>query len=103
MAPNLFGTSGVLLAEATIERPKQIAVVPQQTPQQTVKKAPVEENLYQWKFAWLNISAFIYLHITMIYGFYLFFAVASWGTIIFSKLFISLILFQVLFNFFFIN
>lgn len=86
MAPNLFGSSGVLLAEATIERPKQIAVTSQQTPPQTVQRAtPVEEDPYKWKFAWLNILAFIYLHITMVYGFYLFFAVASWGTIIFSK------------------
>lgn len=89
MAPNLFGTSGVLLAEATIEDPKSLkSVQPEYQPQPQKRAAepyPGTDKNYKWTFVWRNTLAFIYLHIAAFYGYYLMFTKANASTNIWCK------------------
>lgn len=91
MAPNLFGSTGVLLAEATIEDPKTLKVpTPVHTEHQPQQKKSVEpypgtDKNYKWTFVWRNTLAFIYLHLAAFYGYYLMFTKAHAATNITCK------------------
>lgn len=83
MAPNLFGSTGVLLAEATIEDPKQLKKqTPISQPQEKIQNEPYPgtDKNYKWTFVWRNTLAFIYLHSAACYGVYLMFTKATFWT-----------------------
>lgn len=83
MAPNLLGSSTLLLAEVTQE-PKILneakpVVKPIAAPQ------PKIEDEYEWKIVWRNVLGFVYLHTGFLYGLYLAFTHAKLVTILFGK------------------
>lgn len=86
MAPNLFGTTGVLLAEATIEDTKTIKKqAPINLPKEKINNEiyPGTDKNYKWVFVWRNTLAFIYLHTAAIFGLYLIFTKAHSSTILY--------------------
>lgn len=117
MAPNLLGSTAIFLAEATTTgqedstttlRKTATTTLPQLSTDSTTTTSyskpstsssntntstPVVQRKYrpdyEWKIVWRNVIAFLYLHISSLYGLYLMFTVARgytnlWGKCSFS-------------------
>lgn len=84
MAPNLLGSSTLLLTEVTQEPVKCLEAKPLVKPLSQAQAQP-EEDEYAWTIVWRNVLGFIYLHIGFLYGFYLIFAHAKLATTVFGK------------------
>ncbi|GAB1864920.1 Acyl-CoA Delta(11) desaturase [Camponotus japonicus] len=73
MAPNLFGNSATLFLEASQQDVTQKKNATEKT---TTQKLPLQKiqnskPKYQWKIVWRNVIAFLYLHISALYGLYI--------------------------------
>ncbi|XP_043495540.1 acyl-CoA Delta-9 desaturase-like [Polistes fuscatus] len=86
MAPNLFGTSASLFLEAS-----QTALINENSttektssPKLDKKKLLKSQPKYRWNIVWRNVIAFLYLHISFLYGLYLAFTAAKLYTTIFA-------------------
>lgn len=94
MAPNLFGTSATLFLEATqqdvsSQKPSSEKNATQKLT--SLQKAQSAKPQYEWKIVWRNVIAFMYLHLSALYGIYLLTVAARgytaiWGTILFTQI-----------------
>lgn len=91
MAPNLFGTSASLFLEASQQNliQEKSTTDKTSTPKLETQKSLRSKSKYKWKIVWRNVIAFLYLHISAVYGLYLCFTGAKLITVIYSKSFNS--------------
>lgn len=89
MAPNLFGTSASLFLEASQQNLIQEKSTTEKTntPKLDTQKSLRSKSKYKWNIVWRNVIAFLYLHISAVYGLYLCFTGAKLCTVIYSKSF----------------
>ncbi|XP_047357293.1 acyl-CoA Delta-9 desaturase-like isoform X2 [Vespa velutina] len=88
MAPNLFGTSASLFLEASQQNLIQEKSTTEKTstPKLETQKSLRSKSKYKWKIVWRNVIAFLYLHISALYGLYMCFTVAKLITVIYTFL-----------------
>ncbi|XP_035732219.1 acyl-CoA Delta(11) desaturase-like isoform X2 [Vespa mandarinia] len=86
MAPNLFGTSASLFLEASQQNLIQEKSTTEKTstPKLETQKSLRSKSKYKWKIVWRNVIAFLYLHISALYGFYMCFTGAKLITVIYT-------------------
>lgn len=82
-------TSATLLSEETQENvcKKKSSKEEGSSPLSLFWKSNKSKSKYKWKIVWRNVIAFLYLHISAVYGLYLCFTGAKLITVIYSKSF----------------
>lgn len=92
MAPNLFGNSATLFLEASQQDVTQKKNATEKT---TTQKLPLQEiqnskPKYQWKIVWRNVIAFLYLHISALYGLYILIVAAKGYTFLWGMFYLHI-------------